>query len=88
MPSANEKKVPPFTDESSPQALPSTVARRLRALTHDLSNSLETIVQANYLVRQTPLQDDARQWVEMMDRAAENASKINREIRELLRPLK
>ena len=31
MPSANEKKVPPFTDESSPQALPSTVARRLRA---------------------------------------------------------
>ena len=88
MPSPNEKKAPPFTDELHPQALPLTVARRLRALTHDLSNSLETIVQANYLVRQTPLQEDARQWAEMTEKAAESASQINREIRELLRPLK
>jgi DNA-binding MarR family transcriptional regulator len=78
----------PTPREVNPQAIPPTVARRLRDLTHDLSNSLETIVQANYLVRQSTLQDDARQWVEMTDKAAEAASRINREIRELLRPLK
>jgi len=78
----------PSPSEVNPQAVPPTVARRLRALTHDLSNSLETIVQANYLVRQSALQDDARQWVEMTDKAADAASRINREIRELLRPLK
>ena len=78
----------PSPSEVNPQAVPPTVARRLRSLTHDLSNSLETIVQANYLVRQSALQDDARQWVEMTDKAAEAASRINREIRELLRPLK
>ena len=43
------------------------------------SNSLETIVQANYLVRQIDaLQEEARQWVEMTDKAAESASRINR----------
>jgi DNA-binding MarR family transcriptional regulator len=78
----------PSPSEVNPQAVPPTVARRLRELTHDLSNSLETIVQANYLVRQSPLRDDARQWVEMTEKAAETASRINREIRELLRPLK
>jgi hypothetical protein len=46
----------PSPSEVNPQAVPPTVARRLRALTHDLSNSLETIVQANYLVRQSALQ--------------------------------
>lgn len=74
--------------EVNSQALPPTIARRLRTLVHDLSNSLETIVQANYLVRQTRLDDDARKWAEMTEQAAEDASRINREIRELLRPFK
>jgi hypothetical protein len=88
MSSPHDKKVLPLNQDLNSQSLPPTVARRLRALTHDLSNSLETIVQANYLVRQTPLQEDARQWMEMTEKAAETASQINREIRELLRPLK
>ena len=78
----------PSPRESMPGAVPPNVAHRLRDLTHDLSNSLETIVQANYLVRQSTLEDEARQWVEMTDKAAESASRINRESRELLRPLR
>ncbi|HEX3323489.1 MAG TPA: hypothetical protein VHR84_22490 [Terriglobales bacterium] len=88
MSSPNDKKVLPLTHDVNSQSMTPTVTRRLRALTHDLSNSLETIVQANYLVRQTPLQEDARQWMEMTEKAAETAAQINREIRELLRPLK
>jgi len=38
---ATENKIPP------------EIARELRALAHDLSNSLETILQAAYLVSQS-----------------------------------
>ena len=78
----------PSARESIPNPVPPSVAHRLRELTHDLSNSLETIVQANYLVRQSSLEDEARQWVDMTEKAAESAARINREIRELLRPLR
>jgi len=33
---------------------------KLRALAHDLSNSIETIMQASYLLNQTPLDETAR----------------------------
>ena len=61
------------------------IARDLRALVHDLSNSLETIVQAAYLVSQTDLPESTRRWMEMMDQATQEAVQLNRKLREILR---
>ncbi|HET8666911.1 MAG TPA: hypothetical protein VFM10_02955, partial [Terriglobales bacterium] len=52
---------------------------------HDLSNSIETIMQASYLLAQANLDDTAKKWLELIDNATRDAAKINREIREILR---
>lgn len=58
---------------------------KLRALAHDLSNSIETIMQASYLLAQAKLDDGSRKWLELIDNATRDAARINREIREILR---
>jgi len=58
---------------------------KLRALAHDLSNSIETIMQASYLLAQANLDDSAKKWLELIDNATRDAARINREIREILR---
>jgi signal transduction histidine kinase len=65
--------------------IPSEKARELRALAHDLSNSLETIVQASYLLSQAEMPENTRRWVEMIDQASQEAVRINRKLREILR---
>ena len=65
--------------------LPSDDATQLRGLVHDLSNALETILQAAYLLGQAKLEGDSRKWAELIDTAARDAARINREIREVLR---
>ena len=65
--------------------IPQEIARELRSLAHDLSNSLETIVQATYLVSQTELPENTRRWMEMMDQASQEAVLLNRKLREILR---
>jgi signal transduction histidine kinase len=59
--------------------------RQLRALAHDLANSIETIMQAAYLLSQMQLGDDAKKWAELVDKAARECARINREIRDVLR---
>jgi hypothetical protein len=61
--------------------------KQLRALAHDLSNSLEAILQASYLLTQSKLDDSNRRWVELIDLSSQQAAKINREIRKHLRSL-
>lgn len=58
---------------------------KLRSLSHDLSNYIETIMQASYLLGQAKLDDNNKKWLEMVDKAAQDAARINREIREILR---
>lgn len=65
--------------------LPPEVNRHLRKLAHDLSNSLETLLQAAYLLGQAKLEPNAKKWVQMIDAASQEATRINREIREILR---
>jgi len=61
-----------------------TVAR-LRGMAHDLSNAIETVMQASYLLAQSELDDNNQKWLKMIDTAAHEAARINREIREILR---
>jgi len=58
---------------------------KLRALAHDLSNSIETIMQASYLLNQANLDETSKKWVSLIDNATRDAARINREIREILR---
>jgi signal transduction histidine kinase len=65
--------------------LPSETVSTLRTLSHDLSNSIETIMQASYLLAPVKLDDGNRKWLDLIDKAAQDAARINREIREILR---
>jgi len=42
-------------------------------------------MQASYLLAQVKLDDNDRKWLDMIDKAAQDGARINREIREILR---
>ncbi len=65
--------------------IPAEINARLRNLAHDLSNSIETIMQASYLLEQMKLDESARKWSELIDKAGRDCARINREIRDILR---
>ena len=65
--------------------IPPEVAKELRTLAHDLSNSLETIVQATYLISQAGPPANQGRWVELIDQASQEAVRINQKLRQLLR---
>ena len=65
--------------------IPPEISTKLRSLAHDLSNSIETIMQASYLLGQSKLDTNGKKWVQMIDSAAEEAARVNRSIREILR---
>lgn len=69
----------------TPAKLPPEVGAKLRTLAHDLSNSIETIMQASYLLAQLKLDDDAKKWTDLIDKAGRDCAKITREIRDVLR---
>jgi hypothetical protein len=66
---------------------PPELVKELRKLAHDLSNTLETIVQASYLASQADLSENSRRWVVMINQASQEAVGINRKLREILRSL-
>ncbi len=74
----------PASGATTPKMSPEINAE-LRRLAHDLSNSIETVMQASYLLAQAKLDDTNKKWVELIDNAARDAARINRELREILR---
>jgi hypothetical protein len=79
MPRAGKRAMP------NTQKLPPEIVSQLRSLAHDLSNSIETIMQASYLLGQLDQGSDGAKWVGLIEDAAQDAAHINREIREVLR---
>ena len=73
-------------DAGAKRQRPDEVAQ-LRVLAHDLSNSLEAILQAAYLLGQAKIEDNSRRWVQLIDSSSRDAARINREIRKVLRSL-
>ncbi|HEU5452128.1 MAG TPA: hypothetical protein VFU76_09095 [Terriglobales bacterium] len=71
--------------ETTSQKISPDVVAKLRSLAHDLSNSIETVMQASYLLAQAKLDDNSKKWLELIDNATRDAARINREIREVLR---
>jgi len=77
--------MPDTAMEENSRKLPEDVTLHLRALAHDLSNSIETILQAAYLLTQARLDGNTKKWATLIDTAAQDAARINRQIREVLR---
>jgi hypothetical protein len=73
----------PAMEES--KKLPGETVTKLRVLSHDLSNHIETIMQASYLLAQAKLDENNRKWLGLIDNASQDAARVNREIREILR---
>jgi len=65
--------------------IPAEISTQLRSLAHDLSNSIETVMQACYLLNMSTLDENSKKWAEMIDTAIREAAKVNREIRDVLR---
>ncbi|HMJ22994.1 MAG TPA: hypothetical protein VK513_13845 [Terriglobales bacterium] len=65
--------------------LPDDAIANLRILAHDLSNSLETILQAAYLLGEAEPEGNRKKWAQMIDGAARDAARVNREIRQILK---
>lgn len=63
---------------------PADTITSLRALAHDLSNSLETILHAAYLLQEAKLDVKNKKWAQAIDTAAHDAARINGEIRKIL----
>ena|SRR5437016_10804245 len=76
---------PPKAMENASEKIPAELAKELRMLAHDLSNALETIVQATYLISQAAPPENLRRWVELIDQASQDAVQINHKLRQLLR---
>ncbi len=77
--------MPPQSATGTTAKMSPEVNAELRRLAHDLSNSIETVMQASYLLAQAKLDDTNKKWVELIDNAARDAARINRELREILR---
>jgi signal transduction histidine kinase len=67
------------------QTIPQEQAMEIRRLAHDLSNALEIIIQANYLLATSPLDESAKQWAQLLDQGVQQAANINRDLREYVR---
>jgi signal transduction histidine kinase len=78
-------KVAMASENSPAEKTPTEINTQLRTLAHDLSNSLETIMQASYLLAQSQMDDNGKKWLELIDKASRDAARINRELREYLR---
>ncbi len=70
---------------STTQSIPPEQATEIRRLAHDLSNALEVIVQANYLLSTVTQEDAAKQWIKLLDQGVRQAADINRDLREYIR---
>ena len=64
--------------------IPPEQANEIRRLCHDLSNALEIIVQANYLLGSMSHDEAAKQWIHLLDNGVTQAAGINRSLRDFI----
>jgi hypothetical protein len=74
-----------MTETNGAKPLPQDDAKEIRRITHDMNNALEIIVQASYLVNTTALSDQAREWMKLLDQGVQQATGLNREMRDFVR---
>ena len=73
------------TPSQQSQQIPEDLALEIRRLAHDLSNSLEIIVQTSYLLSMAELKEPASDWLRMLGSGVAKALDINLELREYIK---
>lgn len=72
------------TDDPQAQ-IPEELALEIRRLAHELSNSLEIIVQTSYLLSMAELKEPASDWLRMLDSGVAKALDTNLKLREYIK---
>lgn len=76
---------PHTTPPDSSVTIPAEISGEIRRLMHDLSNALEIVLQAGYLLATTDTEQPVTEWVGLLDGGAQQALAIHRELREYIR---
>lgn len=74
-----------MTESNPPRGISGEHIRQMRHLSHELSNALEIILQTSYLLGTSNLDEDGRRWRAMLDDGVQQATRINRDLRSVLR---
>ncbi len=70
---------------ASSARIPEEVAIEIRRIAHELSNSLEVIVQTSYLLSLAELKEPAAEWLRMLDTGVSKALEQNSSLREYIK---
>ncbi len=73
------------TPLGSNATIPEDLALEIRRIAHDLSNSLEIIVQTSYLLSMAELKEPATEWLRMLDSGVAKALELNLQLREYVK---
>ncbi len=66
-------------------SIPPEISAEMRRLMHDLSNALEIVLQAGYLLTTTETEEPVKEWIGLLDSGAQQALTIHRQLREYIR---
>ena len=72
-------------DTASGETIPADLAVEVRKLVHELSNSLEVIVQTSYLLGTLGMKEPGSDWLRMMDDGVRKAMDINLSLRNYIK---
>lgn len=65
--------------------IPPEVSAELRRLMHDLSNALEIVLQAGYLLTTAETDGTVQEWIGLLDGGAQQSLAIHRKLRDYIR---
>ncbi len=70
---------------ASNATIPEDLSLEIRRIAHELSNSLEVIVQTSYLLSMAELKEPAAEWLRMLDSGVMKALDLNGQLREYIK---
>ena len=65
-------------------AITDQTTKAMRRLLHDMNNSLEVILQAAYLLGTVELDENGRQWLQLLEKGVDQTAGLNRQLRDLV----
>lgn len=78
----SDQMIPSSTTDTK---IPEELALEIRRIAHELSNSLEVIVQTSYLLSLAELKEPAAEWLRMLDSGVSKALDQNSRLREYIK---
>jgi hypothetical protein len=80
-----QKKPSDVSSQAAAETIPADLAIEARKLVHELSNSLEVIVQTSYLLGTVEMKEPGADWLRMLDDGVRRAMEINLSLRDFLK---